>query len=257
MDIIWISSYPKSGNTWVRFFLYAWMHGTPSSSRAIGAVIPDIHKSPSLEGFSGNRLLCKTHFAMGDQHPARHMTRGFIYVLRHPRDVMLSNLNFARMNTSGPLTHHMERAWIVDYLAHQGLPAWIERRMGTWPQHVESWIGAPAWPHLILRYEDMLRNPEGEFLRVLEYLGETPDRDRLENAIRQSSFESMQALEETEKAADPVNSVFGGTPDGTRAGFRFMNAGKTGQRLHRIGADLDRRFDERFGEAMRRWGYAP
>ena len=93
-EIIWLASYPKSGNTWVRFFLYSYYVGIPMKSGDINHKIPDIHSTPELLQSAENRIFCKTHFLASDKHPHIKDTAGIIYLLRHPRDVLLSNLNY-------------------------------------------------------------------------------------------------------------------------------------------------------------------
>ena len=61
-DIIWIASYPKSGNTWVRFMLANLIYGSQASAASLAALIPDIHETGSGAIGVGGARLFKTHF---------------------------------------------------------------------------------------------------------------------------------------------------------------------------------------------------
>lgn len=80
----------------------------------------------------------------------------------------------------------------------------------SWSSHVKSWTEEyPGTVHL-LRYEDLIQNPEREFSRLLTYLNQVPDEKRLERAIKFSSFQSLQAQEAREGFCEkfPDSKVF-------------------------------------------------
>ena len=60
MEIVWLASYPKSGNTWLRFLLYCYLFGAPRDSAQILRKLPDIHVS-GYELSGAGRVYCKTH----------------------------------------------------------------------------------------------------------------------------------------------------------------------------------------------------
>ena len=54
MSIIWLASYPKSGNTWLRFLLYNYLFGEVRRSGDIARRIPDIHTLTTLDTTTHN-----------------------------------------------------------------------------------------------------------------------------------------------------------------------------------------------------------
>lgn len=90
MSIVWLASYPKSGNTWVRFLLYTYMHGFPAWSRQLRRTIPDIYIDP-YDPDAADPLFIKTHEPYSPAHKHIDHTRAAILISRHPADVLRSH----------------------------------------------------------------------------------------------------------------------------------------------------------------------
>src|SRR5262245_64756041 len=98
--IVWLASYPKSGNTWVRFLLANLMVGDVTASEQVKIQIPDIHEGITGQHlFGGHTTIIKTHWKFWTGFPLREDTIGAIYVLRHPIDVLESNQNYDFMRS--------------------------------------------------------------------------------------------------------------------------------------------------------------
>jgi hypothetical protein len=252
MNLIWLASYPKSGNTWLRFFLYSYYYGIPVKSGDINEKIPDLHSNFRLDEHSDRRVFCKTHFIHSAQHPYNEKTTGFIYILRHPKDVLLSNLNYFR------LTGHTEIdavRFAKDFIKSQGVPFWQRAGMGSWSEHAKSWLNYKDVPYLVLKYETLRKDPRPCFSEVLEFLGEEGNSKKLELALQRSSFDNMKRLENKEKKRNKYSPVFWGNPSTTQQGLRFINKGGLNQTLEEIDPALDTLFDETFEDSLRKFGY--
>jgi len=251
MQVTWLASYPKSGNTWLRFFLYAYRYGVPRESNELDQRIPDLHaldRQRGLDGF-GERVLCKTHLLMNPRHPFQTETTGFIHILRHPKDVLLSNLNYALIGDE----NLDRRAFAEDFIAGMGVPRWKSAGMGDWPGHLASWEQAASrFPHLFLRFEHMKANPQAEFARVVEFLGWPRDDAKLAEVVEAVSLPKLRAMEERERQAGKISRIFY-TAYETSA--RFINRGASGQSLEPLGEGLDRLFDDRFRQELIRLGF--
>ncbi|MDH5527462.1 MAG: sulfotransferase domain-containing protein [Nitrospirota bacterium] len=255
MRVVWLASYPKSGNTWLRFLIYSYLYGEPEGSNQVAQTIPDIH---AMGGYqppeNANRVFIKSHFLLGPQHPLAQFTAGFIYVLRHPKDVLLSNLNFYRMHAEGRFD---EVAFARTYIERLGAPQWIDLGMGNWVQHAASWMdGVPRMPSLVLRYEDLKSDPETHMTRVAEFIEGTADPERVRRAVAASSLSSMSRMERRERKKGEESVVFHIDAKTGGAEQRFVNKGLSGQSLAHLGAEVEDAFEKRFGEAMGLLGYA-
>lgn len=238
--IAWISSYPKSGNTWCRAFLTAYMSGEARLQHLAGAPIagsrvmldrwlgfPTLghpHRQVECWRADAYRNMARKFQERGKPallkvHDWWHMTpRGeplfpweathrCVYLVRDPRDVACS------------FAHHLGKT--VDQAAHgmnvqnfalavhgPSVKDQVMQTLNTWSAHVESWLDDSELYSYVIRYEDLKRDPAPIWKGMLEYLGIGYDAARFDLALKQSSFDSLQVREkvagfkEASKAAD-------------------------------------------------------
>lgn len=251
MKIVWIASYPKSGNTLVRLLLHNYLYGETDNTDLIDDRIPGLHRllaenrTVDLDG-SGIKLI-KSHFLFSKRHPYAEHTAAFIYILRNPRDVLLSNARYLGADSSDREQRHFADRFIEQL----GVPRWREMGMGTWPQHIGSWLSATAKvPHIFVKYEDLRGATENRLADMIQMLGETTDPERLRAAVASSTIERARDHEIREKKHGR-GRVFNPLPGGAS----FVGQGCMGQSLEKIGPDVDTRFDDRFGQYLRLVGY--
>ncbi|HMK90231.1 MAG TPA: sulfotransferase domain-containing protein [Methylocystis sp.] len=224
---IWIASYPKSGNTWVRVFLHnllrelrgeagaqdinglhAWT-GRESLDVAFTRRLAKPAREASLAEIARARplaqadlvanaerpVLLKTHNAIAnvEGHPTINLgvTLAAVYLLRNPLDVAVSYAHH-----SGHAVDH-----VIAFMANpQAMNDRTERHvyefMGSWSFHVASWMSVIDRPVLILRYEDLLSQPERSFARLARFLRLEPSAAQLGAAIEKSSFARLSRQEE-------------------------------------------------------------
>ena len=222
-SIVWLASYPKSGNTWVRIFLANYLLNTKqpipinqvhkfgigdaiaSTYRIVGKGKydpKDTHghlrmREQVLKGIVNNDAdinFVKTHNlkkkAMGVELIVKRYTRSGIYILRDPRDVCIS---YARhygvsVKKAAHAISDTGNAVLAD-------AASVTQYLGSWSDHVRSWTKTRDFPLHILRYEDMQADPVQAFSGVLEHIGVPVEEERLDRAVRFSSFDELQAQE--------------------------------------------------------------
>jgi len=142
MGIIWLSSYPKSGNTFARMLLHKYIYGEADSTEDVAQRIPGIHgllaNNIELSSESNETKLIKSHYYFSRQHPYFSNTSGFIYIVRNPRDVLLSNARYLGATASPDNLHNFAKAFINN----MGVPRWQQDNMGSWPQNVASGVRA-------------------------------------------------------------------------------------------------------------------
>lgn len=270
--ILWLASYPKSGNTWLRAFLanyladarapvnintlpdfafgdmrseyYSRVGGRPADALSwpeVNALRPAVHRF--LAGSRPSLAFVKTHTLLttidGVPTITPEATGGAIYVVRNPLDVAVS---FAHHYGLG--IDEGARALCFSGLCIEPKAGHIRQVIGDWSSHVESWIRPPGLPRLTLRYEDMIAAPQASFARVLEFLQLPKDRERLKRAIRHSSF---RVLAEQERKS--------GFVERSRNADRFFRKGGIGTYRQELSDDLVAMLVERHRPMMTELGY--
>ncbi|MDR7276967.1 sulfotransferase domain-containing protein [Catenuloplanes atrovinosus] len=273
--ISWIASYPKSGNTWLRSMLTAYIGGAPAESlRGLQQLIPDIHPMIAEGGVppwdDDGSYLVKTHFLPDVPllRLYRDLSRKAVYIVRNPRDVLLSSLRM--MHISRDDTAACRRI-AEGFIAHESFFADRGRiGIGSWTENLKAWsspdIVRRSFPDieiLTVRYEDMRGDPVGEFTEIVKFLElGRPVRDRdIQLAVDGSTIDRMREMEKKDKAGrkpPPVTRWAGKEPGNA---FSFIGEGKQGQSLAFMGQDIEDAYRERlrdgseFAALAARFGY--
>jgi hypothetical protein len=256
--IVWIASYPKSGNTWLRFLACNLVFGAVSSAEALNSLAPDLHELDPAFQPPEQFLLMKTHFTHSPALRFSQYTAAAIYVVRDPADVMLSNYHYGRR--SGAVAADPEAAFIryVDaFIASRGDPRWIKLGMGTWEENVRSWIGSKLpFPVLRVRYEDMQKDAVGTAAHVCRALGITRSAGDIDKAVEGAAFERMREIEEADIREKRVGIFYKPyLQQRIDAGLRFMRTGASGEAVQVLSDNQRLRFDEAFGAVRGALGY--
>ena len=188
--------------------LACYLTNAPVKSReTLEELVPDIR--PLLD--SGRILppdnsrpqIVKTHFLPDVEvmQPYRPHTRKILYLVRNPRDVIISSTRLLEISDA------QKGAFAKSFIANRGVPLFQQRAWGKWPQHVLAWT-SPAnvqkyFPHakvLIVRYEDLRSDPVGRLQDILGFLdlGAPVDPARVQTAVESSSLKKMRAVQEIE-----------------------------------------------------------
>lgn len=236
---VFLVSYPKSGNTWARFLLGNITSNQEGVSfRNIEDVIPDIYVNTrrKLLSMSDPRIL-KSHEAFDPRYPK------VIYLVRDPRDVFISyyhhQIKFRKLPEGYPLDR------FLDLFLNGGLD-----EFGTWYENVSSWTSARRGnsAFLLVKYEDLLRDPVTGLDSICEFLGLDVGGKRLEEVVELSSAQRMRSLEEREarRWAPTKNS---------NKSMRFVRKAKSGGWREEVPVHLMHSLESRWGEVMLSLGY--
>ena len=181
---VFLVSYPRSGNTWIRFMLLQARPGfTENDFQRINEIIPDMHWT--LTWFQCRRTnLVKSHLT--HWQPFRRV----IYLVRDGRAATHSNWRYQR--DEGRFHGTFE-----DFVKHPHWPS-------TWSEHVSGWAQAPE-TELVIRYEDVVSHPCEQLLRITTLLKWPLTQSRAEEIIANSTKEKMHALEKIQ--AIPLHRV--------------------------------------------------
>jgi aryl sulfotransferase len=231
-DIVWIASYPKSGNTWVRFMLCSLLYGRIESAAALNQLAPDIHESSgTLATRAATGLLVKAHYVWSPAMPLAARSSAAIYVLRDPADVFASNYHYYLRRTDSAASPTVLAHYLEQYLRHRGDPHWRERGMGSWDENVRSWLGpGVAFPVVCVRYEDLSANPQAVCAQLAQLLKPGCTAEDIARAVADASFERMREVEAADIEARRVGIFYKPyLQSSIDAGARFMRRGAAGE----------------------------
>jgi hypothetical protein len=251
MDIIWLASYPKSGNTFLRLLLYRYIYADTIDTKKIEKIIPDLHKLLSNRkklnlNLTGS-VLAKTHFLFSDQHPYKKSTAGFIYIIRNPRDVLLSNARYLGFYQN----RDSLQSFAETFIKNMGVPRWQSMKMGTYPEHFSSWLSSVnQFPHIFIKYEELRTYPDKVLADVIKFLGLELDQIRIQSVIEECEIDNLRKIEIQDKKNN-YKSFFDYLPEGEY----FIGQGKTNQSLVDISEEVEAFYQEKFSVFNRIFGY--
>jgi len=255
-SVIWIASYPKSGNTWARFLVCNLVFGPQESAAALNHLAPDIHELGDSFELPKEPLFLKTHFPYHNDLPLAAHSAAAIYLVRDPGDVMLSNFHYAKR--SGALPEDVALSHYVDqYLTERGDRRWLKRGIGRWDDHVRSWLALKhPFPLLLLRYEDLVGDAAHGARQICAFLGLTRSPTEIEQAVAGASFTRMREIEEADIRARQVGIFYKQyLRQPIDAGLRFMRSGRAGEAAEVLPAAQQRAVRTVFGGVMQQLGY--
>jgi sulfotransferase family protein len=276
--IVWLASYPRSGNTWTRNFLhnlFRVIDGNESAPQDINALgeytLWDV-AGPRFERLLGKPLhaasrseiaavrikvqqqiadaadapvFVKTHNALvlDRGHPTINMaaTSGAIYIVRNPLDVVVSFAPHFGIDLDAAIDKMGRRGLETDITQHAAYEVY-----GSWSENVMSWTRKPHRAIYVMRYEDMLQRPLEMFRGLCRHLLLNPSDTQLERAIELSSFEQAKAQE--------IEKGYRERPNQSKAFFR---AGRSGQWRQHLSHEQICRIITEHREQMARFGYVP
>jgi Sulfotransferase domain len=238
-DDIFLVSFPKSGNTWTRFLLANLTHPEqPATFANIDRLIPDpsATQKRDLDRMPRPRII-KSHECFDPRYPR------VIYVVRDPRDVVISQYHYHRklrkIENDSPLEKFVTR-----FLAGETCPH------GSWGQNVSTWLATRERDSrfLLLRYEDMVENPARELAKVVAFLNLSVSPEQIAQAVERSSADRMRKLEKDQAELQ-------GLTKGSRKDLSFVRAAASGGWRSELPASLVGRIENAWGPIMQNLGY--
>ncbi|MEM9451246.1 MAG: sulfotransferase domain-containing protein [Cyanobacteria bacterium P01_E01_bin.6] len=186
-DDIFLVSYPKSGNTWLRFLIGNYLSGNKCSFRKIDFITACVYlTSPEFASQMEQPRFIKSH------EPWTPDYKRVVYLVRDARDVAVSyyfyNLKFRKIESGTTFSEFIKQ-----------FNAGSVGIFGNWVNHVNYWLNLSPENFLLLKYENMLDDTEYEFRKLLDFCDIPIDENRLLSAIETSKFENMRKLEEQEE----------------------------------------------------------
>jgi hypothetical protein len=180
-DDIFLVSYPKSGNTWIRFLLANLLAAkNPVTYESLEDYIPSLHRSKErINQFRRPRII-KSHF------PFYYIYPKSIYIVRDGRDALVSFYHY--LSDLGKFKGSFEDFFFSD--AHM--------EVGTWQTHVQ---GALSYKKenpsnmVIIRYEDLLVDTVLQIRRIVSFCDINKSEEAILEAVEKSTFKQLKRMQ--------------------------------------------------------------
>ncbi len=274
--IVWLASYPKSGNTWFRVFLSNLLsekeepvsinrlHSTPIASsrilfddmagvsssdlsmQEIEELRPEAYRKIALE--AKELVFLKVHdawkkTASGKAMFPEEITKAVIYFIRNPLDVTVS-FSFHSGMEPGNMISRINNTNFAFCDREDRIYNQLKQELSDWSGHVTSWLDESGLPVLVLRYEDMLDDTFSSFKNALEFAGMHKSDKEIKEAIKASSLEKLSKMEKEEGFIEkPIQMS------------SFFRSGRTGEWRKYLSETLVNKLITRHDRLMERFGY--
>ena len=273
-NIVWIASYPKSGNTWIRSVLSSLFYTEDGNfSFKILKKINTFDRPFYFDGVIKNKKIStydlttlakyrteaqklfnkkntlkffKTHAANikidGYEYTNQETTKCAIYIVRDPRDVVLSYSKFSGLKIDDVVKIIKDEKFTVKNKENQYFTHW-----SRWDYHVSSWL-IPNYPKIVIKYEDMIDKPMQTITQLIIFLksvgvkGDFTDQ-KIINVTKSTSFTNLKKME--------IELGFEESIYGTK----FFNIGKKNQWKKSLSASHAQDIEKSFAETMKKFGY--
>tara|TARA_B100000900_G_scaffold116233_1_gene97852 strand:+ start:3306 stop:4160 length:855 start_codon:yes stop_codon:yes gene_type:complete len=231
--ILWLASYPKSGNTYLRALLVAYFFTKEGNFdfdklkftkffphinlfKNLGIDITDENevlknyiKAQEMINKKYNKsiLFVKTHSTLqsinGNQFTNLDNTLGAIYVVRDPRNVVTSYSNHYQTSVEQSAHDMFTNTYLKGMVDYNSFQNHVLTHLGTWADNYNSWKHFNKFnKYLLIKYEDIVSKPDVIFQDVLKFIAKISntnlkiDKKKMENAINTTTFENLKQMEE-------------------------------------------------------------
>lgn len=272
--IMWIASYPKSGNTWVRALLSNFLLENDSKKNIFEKmmIIPSFPKKKFFKNIVDENILRKNYMELfkyfikaqekinadkklhilkthnfygsvnGNKFTDKDNTIGSIYIVRDPRSVAVSYAHHSNISyeKSVELMLNQTRLGLNDLY-------YPEARM-SWNVHLNSWI-TNSQSNLIVRYEDLLEKTPSVLKDILNFINLFLKRKieynkkKILECINECSFKNLSSLEKNIGFAEKEKNNF------------FFRSAKLDEWKSSLGKDLIKKIEKNFYKEMKKLKY--
>ena len=282
--IIWLTSYPKSGNTWVRSFLVSLLYNKKNETNLEGLNnipqyplrshfnnlldnIDDINEVSSKWIISQKRInsdkknkFFKTHHALckiGKFSFTNYETSlGAIHIVRDPRNIINSILyHYSKKSFLEAKEFMLDETRALGKKFDPNSPS-VNQDMFTvltsWKTHYLSWKNFKK-NYLLIKYENLVSEPDKEFRKITKYLNDVMhikiEEDEIDHAIKSNSFENLKKIENRDGFKEAIKDKSSGEVK------RFFNLGPNNKWEKILDSEIKDEIEKKFNVEMKELGY--
>ena len=203
----------------------------------------------SLINLNNKTNYLKTHNAMCtvNNHKFTNIqnTLGAIYIVRDPRDVLISYSSYMEKSMDETLKFMLNKETYE--VGEFKKKIYNKTLLGSWSDHYNSWKNYKSREIIIIKYEDMVNSPSSTFLKVLTYLSKIikidVDHTKMDKAIEETSFKNLKSLE--------INEGFKTNPSKNE----FFRKGVVGDWREKLNKEQVEKIEKAFEAVMIELGY--
>ena len=276
--IIWLASYPKSGNTFLRSLLASYFYSengvfefeqlkkieqfpVNENFEKIGININDkfevaknyikaqeeINKTKKLSFWKTHSSFCKLY----DKYNFSDLKNslGVIYIVRDPRNVVSS---FARHNSKS-INETVEL--LINDLATGNEKNEVEVYLGSWNFNYNSWkVFKNSNRYLLIRYEDLINDTENVYIKILRFINDLSklkssiNINKIRKVVKSTTFSQMKKLEEEQGFEESKVNDLGKT-------VKFFNLGPKNNWKNLLSSQIIKKIENKFNKEMLELGY--
>ena len=284
--IIWLASFPKSGNTFLRAMLSAYFltsdgkyqentvlkigqfpeinlfkkYGVDTSSD-LELVKNYLNVQKKMNFISGKKIrFLKTHSSFLDINGYSFTdfdnTLGAIYVVRDPRTVIKSYANHYQMSLDEAANRISEFVTLTDETQlNEKKRKRIISHVGSWSKNYHSWKLLKNYnKYLLIKYEDLVNDTKNTLIKVLSFISKlcnsklVLDETKLTNTIESTSFKTMQNMEKDKGFIEAIKGN-----DGKK--ITFFKYGPEKNNLNSIPLNLKKKIESIFKNELEELDY--
>jgi len=276
--IIWLASYPKSGNTFLRSLLASYFYSengdfefeqlkkieqfpVNENFEKIGININDkfevaknyikaqeeINKTKKVSFWKTHSSFCKLYNKYNFSDLKNSL--GVIYIVRDPRNVLSS---FARHNSKS-INETVEL--LTNDLATGNEKNEVEVYLGSWNFNYNSWkVFKNSNRYLLIRYEDLINDTENVYIKILRFINDLSklkspiNINKIKKVVKSTTFSRMKKLEEEQGFEESKVNDLGKT-------VKFFNLGPKNNWKNLLSSQIIKKIENKFNKEMLELGY--
>ena len=279
--IIWIASYPKSGNTWLRSLISSYffskngvfnfnqldnikqfscnnINSSEINSSNYQAIVSKnwiptqeiINKDKKIHFLKTHNAICSIN---GNSFTNQNNTIAAIYIIRDPRNVITSISNHYNLSLQDSLEFIKNKRKIIFPKKKKINYHDDFNFISNWSDHYSSWKNINFAPIKIIKYEDLARDTNKTFISILEFLSKfikfNFDKSKIKNSIDSTTFDKLAEMEREVGFAESSDSTLNSKK------IRFFHLGNKNTWSNLLDKNVSQDIDDFFKKEMKTLGY--